>query len=345
MDENECHTSNTQSQVMSPTIVLVAALGALIVLAAAFVRVQLRRSAQVYVSTQEEGVAGRTIQLIPWQGVYKMRLHIGGSAVNAVVDTGSSRLLVSSSCCKSCDSIRGGAVTTTCRPEQTCQPVQFGSQKDCVEWLDMRVCLGHDDSECTRIQVGAVHERSGDSNLNVAGMSPTVGRSALVRSFAQAYGSVVTIHLRPSPWFSLLYTPKSSVSILSFSNSVDEGMMRVGNFKPSPGSGADLCADVADGTALLNGKSLPNIRMACYDTGSNIVSFPSRLQDKLVVKSTSNKLSIHGVDFSPFSKGAVMYHDAPVDADLVIVGSPALMNVRMSFDLRDETLHFSPWTA
>ena len=177
--------------------------------------------------------------------------------------------------------------------------------------------------------------RTGSSNLNVMGMSPTGGVHSFVRQLGAKYVAI---------------TMNYKAGLLEFGNTVPRRLTTAGvlpppmNFLPSPGSRVDTCVRVNN--FYINGEAIHGIHLVCVDTGSNVVSFPER--EKTNVKRALRKRPRTSVEF--MAKGgvkqtlnvppslSVKYHDVQEDSYVVVMGTPCMMGKTLLMDIETKSM-------
>ena len=264
-----------------------------------------------------------TIPLRRMVGVYHAAVTVNGVKVWGVIDTASSNLLIGSSDCIRCKLGPGGVSSLSGGGQDF--KVRFGTQMDTTGWETARVCLlGGGLPLCNaRVKMGNVVKRSGESNMNVIGMHYN-SRHSIMRQLGVSRFSV---HLRGSSGTLMLNPPP--VSDLS-----NAALMT-----SSPGSTVDYCSILTSMTVGGVHLTLPsNITLVCWDTGSNIISFPVGMMGinvRGVVAVTLRGRSRNSVTFtlSSITKRDIVFHREHVDSNLIIIGTPALQGVNMMFDI------------
>ena len=266
-----------------------------------------------------------TLPLRRMVGVYHAAVTVNGVKAWGVIDTASPNLLIGSADCIRCKLGPGGVSSLSGGGQDF--TVRFGTQKDTTGWETARVCLlgGGSPVRNAKLKMGSVVKRSGESNMNVIGMHYNSHHSIM----RQLGVSRFSVHLRGSSGTLMLSPPP--VSDLS-----NAALMT-----SSPGSTVDYCSILTSMTVGGVPLTLPSsntITLVCWDTGSNIISFPVGMMGinvSGVVAVTLRGRSSNSVTFtlSSISKHDIVFHRERADSNLIIIGTPALQGANMMFDI------------
>lgn len=132
-------------------------------------------------------------------GVYITDISVDGQPVTAVVDTGSAHLLVAGTNCGSClKNVQNGYVSPKQKPKFVNDVIQYGSQKDVVDWYDGDVSMGPS-HRSVGAEFALVQKRSGSSSYNVLGVGivnyfKSMGRKNFMSYFSPS--NIVTFEVR-----------------------------------------------------------------------------------------------------------------------------------------------------
>ena len=167
---------------------------------------------------------GMAVPLSYQHGVYEVDLWVGGHPVRAVLDTGSERLIIAGDGCvrnSACTGAGGVYHTKPGHPRVESTTIAYGTQKDHVHWVTETLGLpavstqnpcsllwGEKASQKVEVEmeVGIVHHREGDTNLNVMGFCPALG--------APTNRTLLHVLLGDRPVFGLLLEDKRGWLIL-----------------------------------------------------------------------------------------------------------------------------------
>ena len=267
-----------------------------------------------------------TLPLRRMVGVYHAAVTVNGVKVWGVVDTASSNLLIGSADCIRCKLGPGGVSSLSGGGQDF--TVRFGTQRDTTGWETARVCLlGGGYPLCNaKLKMGNVVKRSGESNMNVIGMHYNSRHSIM----KQLGVSRFSVRLRGSSGSLVLNPPPvTDLSTAAFMTS-------------SPGSTVDYCSILTSMTVGGVPLTLPSstITLVCWDTGSNIISFPVGMMGinvsgvvTVTLRGRSNTTTSVTFTLSSIAKRDIVFHRERVDSNLIIIGTPALQGVNMMFDI------------
>ena len=276
-------------------------------------------------------------------GVLLMDVMIDEQWVKAVVDTGSTYLLVGGPKCKQCDTLQGGIVPKT-EAIETNYLIRYGSQEDMVNWHKGDIKLGKNGPWFKKINFAVATERTGSSSYNVLGLGRIYkqdthhentflsqcgkGEGIITIDMNKKMGSVLlggkssqhppvsaTVQMLPEPHFRV---PLHSIGIETY-KTIDESMLPVGGL--------------------------------IFDTGSNMMDIPSALFDILLpgfernlnffltfVTVTGKSVTVTFTsDRYRWETGELLIERGS-DPEYIVIGSLFMRNLRLRFDLKANTV-------
>jgi len=299
-------------------------------------------------------------------GVFLVTLDIGGNKIDAVVDTGSQRLVVASHTCAGCN---GGSIPPPPRGRRAhpASPVRlfYGTQNETVEWgvYDVKT-YGVDITSPMRppggvveatvgviypkIDVAVTMERTGSSNYNIIGLS--------MPNKTSAHPSVLEMFMGPLQQLSFTVVIWCHVGWLVFGPPPQQyGFNYVPFLRDPVARGFFYQFYVIEAESLWYGEAqISGPLYVMIDTGSNMLSLPAasmqkaqsaglgkKSHDSLVVKmkTTEGNTAVmsfpHGV--YTWDDGTLLVEEEPpnsqIDRPLAVIGSLFMQNFAMHFDV------------
>jgi hypothetical protein len=291
-------------------------------------------------------------------GVFIVSIEIAGNTIDAVVDTGSQRLVVSSDTCSEC---LGGAIPPP--QDRSLHRLYYGTQNEVVRWgvydVEMFGFLhsGHRPPAGSivadtgvlypKVNVAVTMERSGSSNYNILGLS--------MPNLKTQHPSVLEMFMGPRPQLSFTILLWCQAGWLIFGPPPQQYTFNYVPFVRNPmAKGFVYQFYVVEAQGMWCGDTqIAGPHYLMIDTGSNMLSLPAESLKRAHhagIGRGKNALSIKmgtvGGNTAQMSFPAAIYtwddgsllleeepHDARIDRPVVIVGSLFLQNFAMHFDV------------
>ena len=223
------------------------------------------------VSSRVDSVHGPFELFYDKNGVFVVEVTVDNQNIWAVVDTGSSHLLVGGDSCSDCidEDNRNTWVRPISKPVQKGQLVQYGTQQDVVDWHRGSVSIGppgKGGEVRSGVEFAVARHRFGSSSYNILGVGRMrkQDRAGFVRHYCEA--GVVSVELTGATgrlWIGGKHPP-----------SMAELPMLPAPFFRVEVAGAE-CGDLrAPASDMPRGGLI-------FDTGSNMLDLPPDLYDRL----------------------------------------------------------------
>ena len=203
-------------------------------------------------------------------GVFVVEVTVDGQNIWAVVDTGSSHLLVGGDSCLDCvdEDNRHTFVRPMSEPLQKGQLVQYGTQQDVVDWHKGVVSIGpREEGARVGVEFAVAQHRFGSSNYNILGVGRMRERDrpGFVRHYCGA--DVVSVELTGATgrlWIGGKHHPSSMAELPML---------------PAPFFRVEV-AGVECGSLEASPEDIP-VGGLIFDTGSNMLDLPPSMYDRL----------------------------------------------------------------